>query len=95
MTRLEQKLLQFLSDYESVISNVLEIHVRDMTKIADDTQASYDWVIKNPEKVTAQDQTLVTTRGLRQAAVMFRQSAQQAQKALVALEALAEQAEEL
>jgi len=95
MTRLESKLLQFFADHENTITNALQIHVRDMTKIAEETQTAYEQISKNPATVAAQDQTIMTTNGLRMSAQMFRNSAERAQKALDALEALAEQAEEL
>jgi hypothetical protein len=95
MTKLEQDLVQFLADHESVVINALDIHVRDMTEVAKDAQASYEKISKNPAAAALQDQSMMTTSGLRMSAELFRDSAKRAQKALDALEALAGQAEEL
>lgn len=95
MTKTELKLLQFLGDYEHVITNAVQAYIGEMTAAAQEAQGAYDSIKDDPEKVRKQDQTFMTTQGLAYSAQLFRESAEQAQRALDALEELAGEMENL
>jgi len=94
MTRLESGLMDFIRRYEHVVTNALQIHIREMGKVAEETQAGYDQIKDDPELTAKQDQTVITTNGLLQSARMFRESQALSQDALEAFEKLCEMAEE-
>jgi hypothetical protein len=102
MTKLEKELLDFISTHEDVVRNALEIHVREMTKVAEETLAAYESAkdapkVKRPlpSEGSMTISLMPTPGGFQQMSRMFTESAKKAQAALDALEALAEKVDEL
>jgi hypothetical protein len=97
MTKLENELLDFLSEHEHVIVNALNIQISDMSKAAGEMQAHYERAEADPELRATYEApgSMITVNGLFQSAQMFRESAAKAQAALDALDTLGNHAEEL
>lgn len=99
MTRLESRLLQFMSAHEHEVTNALEIHVRDMTELARGARAHYEAIKDLPEREPVHRDGFIsvepTTRGYLNIAQAFTEAAERAGKALDAFGKLAEMTEEL
>lgn len=79
------ELEEFLEMYSHTIANSLEVHARTMRDAAREVADGYLAIKDDPQARAAQDKTLITTNGLREAAEIF---TEQARRDDVAAEAL-------
>lgn len=79
---------ELLSEHETVIDTALTAYAERYRKDAASLQAEYERVSADPELAAQQDDSLITTKGLRLVAETFRQAADRAEAARAALSAL-------
>ncbi len=80
----------FVGEHGYTVTNCLQVYASHMREDSAQTMASWEAIKDNPEAAAKQDKTLMTTNGLYQSAVMFRQAAESAERALAAWEELTE-----
>lgn len=88
------EIVAFSQRHGAVITTALRAYIEDARKTAAAFQAEYDKIRDNPIARAVQDQSLVTTDGLKYTAQNWRENAQRAEAALAAYTALVEDAEE-
>lgn len=89
-----QNLELFVTEYASVIDTALRVYAEDMTANAKPLEVQYDQVYGDPELRARQDNSWVTTMGLKHLAALLRDSASQALRARAALARLEEEEED-
>lgn len=87
VSKLDHARAQFLNKHQYVITTALNVYVSHMRENALETARQLE-KLDTPEKRAAQDQSLVTTDGLRHMIAAFSQAAHSAEAALEALEDL-------
>lgn len=75
---------EFRSEHSHTVDNALMLQAERMRKSAAEIQASYDKIKDDPEARAAQDATMITTEGLRIAALMAQEAADRAEAARTA-----------
>lgn len=85
------QLTEFISEHESIIKTALTVYAEYMEKESKSALDAYRQIKDDPERRAAQDNSLMTTNGLRMSGEIFQQAADKAQRAYEALEEITEE----